>query len=72
MSNKIEQFNKFLEDNNCLDKYYAEIHAKDLERYIPYDWVDALFIWDSSPQGVQYWQDINDLWYDYLDGKSEE
>lgn len=70
--NKIEQFNKFLEDNGCKDSYYSEMGYYELEDFDAEDWVDSFFVWDNSPEGHNYWSDLNVSWRNYLHGTSEE
>ena len=49
-------FNQFLEDNNCKEQYYnnaeaAPDYAEDL--------IYGAFIWDKSPEGLDYWIKID-------------
>lgn len=72
MSNKIEQFNKFLEDNDCKESYYYHMGDFKLEEDYSRYWISSAFTWDETPEEWEYWADLNDVWELCLDGTSEE
>jgi hypothetical protein len=74
-----EQFILFLEENNCKDKYFknnkSDYAFEKYEILLKCESYDNLIIdsfsWMSSPEGVEYWEKLNDKWTriyeDYID-----
>ena len=67
----IKEFNKFLRENDCASKFYANFahpKAKKWRRIIKIEYkcgcsaITCAFRWGGSPEGIDYWGDIDDLW----------
>ncbi len=62
------KFIQFLKDNNCHDKYIANINLP-FERVMlkcSYkDYITGAFTWHNTPkdEGIGFWDDINNKWY---------
>ena len=66
-----EEFHKFLRENDCASKFYVNFyHPKakkwrrinKIEYKFRYNVIAYAFQWDGSPEGVDYWDAIDDLW----------
>ena len=65
----IKEFNKFLRENNCASKFYVnrvkqkkESVSKMLTKVKPILWADIAFTWKRTPQGHDYWGNIDLKW----------
>lgn len=58
-----KQFRDFLKEHNA---YYAYIKNNKGESENPYTYIDS-FHWDSTPEGYEYWRNLDDLWFDILE-----
>ena len=58
--NSTKKFDKFLEDNSCKEQYYENRNVKSLDSN---DLIDGAFVWHESPEGHDYWSEINRKWH---------
>ena len=71
----IEQFKDFLTKEGCLDKFITNTetlnYTKTLEELTetnnPANYVMGAFAWDESPEGGEFWEDINAKWENIVD-----
>lgn len=82
------KFIEFLTNNSLYEKYFREFvwsytspqTSKPLEEYwsdwaelcSQYNWIDGMFVFDSSRLGNEFWSKINTQWYRELDVLNEE
>lgn len=72
-----ESFIKFLEDNNALDLFKANLSKidRDFDFYINQKYrmpsliIDTAFTWSETPQGRQFWCDLDREWRNFLQTK---
>ena len=48
---------------NAVDFWKKEYH---IESSIPNDFIIRAFLWGKTPQGYDYWKNLNNLWCDFL------
>ena len=64
---QIEDFLKFLKNNNCLNKYLNNTKRKHKDFFL-YTPLEALilgtFMWDATPEKSDFWSKINQKWRD--------
>jgi len=74
-------FNYFLKQNNCLKEYNANIrvyrdskkikcffrHTHPITKYNPHRWIINAFKWGSTPEGVFFWSEIHDKWFNFFE-----
>lgn len=67
----VKIFIDFLKENNCLDQYKNNVksfHVNDLIFFRnifnqdPKGYVTSPFLWVGSPEGPDFWKDINQKW----------
>ena len=71
----IEQFKDFLTKEGCLDKFITNTETLDYTQTLeelaetnnPADYVLDAFCWDDSPEGGEFWEDINAKWENIVD-----
>jgi hypothetical protein len=64
-----EQLEKFLKENGVFDRFWA--NAKDDYADVMYVysadlWILRAFGWIDSPEGFEFWSDIDDMWQDKI------
>lgn len=57
------KFRKFLKNNNAYDKYVKNNNG---ESENPYTFFEG-FIWMNTPEGYEYWLELDDKWGDCFD-----
>lgn len=60
------RFRQFLIDNDAYDEYvdYCYIKVKNnFDRYFGRGIIDKSFLWDSTPSGHQFWENIQSEWH---------
>lgn len=63
-----EKFINFLKVNKAHEKFiknlrnsrYSSIDEFEDEEYD--DWILNAFRWDKTPEGEEYWQELDDMW----------
>jgi len=67
-------FEKFLKSHRAFSKYNRNI-AK-LNKFITYDvirleecMIRSAFEWNRTPEGMDYWENLNHLWVELLETK---
>ena len=73
--NEIGEFKNFLIQHNILDQYIKNVDTKRVKEFINYGIsfyyiIDASFIGKSTPEGEDYWRDIQELWQQQYDDKT--
>lgn len=71
----IEQFKDFLTKEGCLDKFITNTETLDYTQTLeelaetnnPADYVIDAFGWYDSPEGGEFWEDINAKWENIVD-----
>lgn len=71
----IEQFKDFLTKEGCLDKFITNTETLDYTQTLeelaetnnPADYVMDAFSWHDSPEGGEFWEDINAKWENIVD-----
>lgn len=64
-----ERFIQFLIDNDCLINFKRQIPDMSLVASLaPVDWILMSFDWDNTPEGGEFWEEINSKWYKELMG----
>lgn len=59
-----ERFIQFLIDNDCLINFKRQIPDMSLVASLaPVDWILMSFDWDNTPEGSEFWEEINSKWY---------
>jgi hypothetical protein len=68
MSSFLEkEFQTFLANNECLDKYYNNLVRRDIFEAAPDNWVSAAFLWGDVPkEELGLWPKIDSLWWQRL------
>ena len=74
--NEIKEFKNFLIQHNILDQYINHVDAKRVKEFIKYGIsfyyiIDASFVWKSTLEGEDYWQNIQELWQQQYDDKND-
>ena len=69
-----DSFLVFLENNNCTEQFKINFHndkdhdsLDDLIKEGEYFLIIQAFLWDGTPEGEEYWSDIDQLWYEYYE-----
>lgn len=67
----IDQLIAFLERENAKEKFLRNIIAEVLnyyqDKYVPW----AVFKWDRTPEGHDYWDKLSKKWEEQIDDKPE-
>jgi len=59
-----ERFTQFLIDNDCLTNFKRQIPDMSFVASLaPVDWILMSFDWDNTPEGGEFWEEINSKWY---------
>lgn len=59
-----ERFIQFLIDNDCLTNFKRQIPDMSLVVSLaPVDWILMSFDWDNTPEGGEFWEELNSKWY---------
>lgn len=59
-----ERFIQFLIDNDCLTNFKRQIPDMSLVASLaPVDWILMSFDWDNTPEGGEFWEELNSKWY---------
>ena len=74
--NEIKTFKEFLIKYNILDQYIKNVDTKRVKKFVNYGIsfyyiIDASFLWKSTPEGEDYWQNIHKLWQQQYDDKND-
>lgn len=68
-----ERFIQFLIDNDCLINFKRQIPDMSLVASLaPVDWILMSFDWDNTPEGGEFWEEINSKWYKEVMGYYED
>ena len=71
-----KELSDFLHYHNAYDNYIKNVieYGRDVKYFIEHtgksSYISAAFTWESTPQGHDYWSDINKIWIDYLSNYS--
>lgn len=80
----INTFIEFLKDNNLYDMYMSNMPKSDIETYgdiesildsrisNPEDYIISPFIWRDTPQGREFWFNIDNLWTNTINNQAYE
>ena len=73
--NEIKEFKNFLIQHNILDQYIKHVDTKRIKEFVNYGIsfyyiIDASFEWKSTPEGEDYWRNIQELWQQQYDDKN--
>ncbi len=61
-----EDFVRFLKENNAYLKYMTNAgYLTDEEIDINDSYFEA-FVWDNTPEGYDYWDDLDTDWFDLI------
>ena len=74
--NEIKTFKEFLIKHNILDQYIKNVDTKRVKRFVNYGIsfyyiIDASFVWKNTPEGEDYWRNIQELWQQQYDDKND-
>lgn len=74
--NEIKEFKNFLIQHNILDQYIKNVDTERVKKFVNYGIpfyyiIDASFLWKSTPEGGDYWQNIHKLWQQQYDDKND-
>lgn len=79
MNYSLKVFKEFLHKNGCYRKFVDNLEPSDSEykkyqnfevklKYSePDDFIICSFVWSKTPQGSDYWNEINNKWLDKLE-----
>jgi hypothetical protein len=75
----MKHFKKFLENLDVLEEYKRNLIALNKKKNILETMLGAntnyivfAFLWEKTPEGVMYWNLVNDLWGHYADGAASD
>lgn len=64
-----ERFIQFLIDNDSLYNFKRQVPDMSLVASLePVDWILMSFDWDNTPEGGEFWEELNSKWYKELMG----
>ena len=64
-----ERFIQFLIDNDSLYNFKRQVPDMSLVAPLePVDWILMSFDWDNTPEGDEFWEELNSKWYKELMG----
>lgn len=64
-----ERFIQFLIDNDSLYNFKRQVSDMSLVASLePVDWILMSFDWDNTPEGGEFWEELNSKWYKELMG----
>lgn len=64
-----ERFIQFLIDNDSLYNFKRQVLDMSLVASLePVDWILMSFDWDNTPEGGEFWEELNSKWYKELMG----
>lgn len=64
-----ERFIQFLIDNDSLYNFKRQVPDMSLVVSLePVDWILMSFDWDNTPEGGEFWEELNSKWYKELMG----
>jgi hypothetical protein len=64
-----ERFIQFLIDNDSLYNFKRQVPDMSLVASLePVDWILMSFDWDNTPEGGEFWEELNSRWYKELMG----
>lgn len=64
-----ERFIQFLIDNDSLYNFKRQVSDMFLVASLePVDWILMSFDWDNTPEGGEFWEELNSKWYKELMG----
>lgn len=59
-----ERFIQFLIDNDSLYNFKRQVPDMSLVASLePVDWILMSFDWDNTPEGCEFWEELNSKWY---------
>ena len=75
-----DEFRQFLIDNNCYDQYIKNcynsllrindfditLNFNKIEKRNREGYISNAFVWEYSPEGENYWENLDDLWNEKL------
>ena len=72
----VEEFNEWLKKKGIYEQFYKnmkeigkwseeEIKNEYFDRYHPTEWLTQAFNWKESPEGRDFWDDVETLWNNY-------
>ena len=69
-----ETFINFLKILKAYDEFINNLEVQEefssLEQLFNnsnvYDWINDAFWWDKTPEGYEYWESLDNFWYDIL------
>lgn len=68
-----ERFIQFLIDNDSLYNFKRQVPDMSLVASLePVDWILMSFDWDNTPEGGEFWEELNSKWYKELMGWYED
>lgn len=68
-----ERFIQFLIDNDSLYNFKRQVSDMSLVASLePVDWILMSFDWDNTPEGGEFWEELNSKWYKELMGCYED
>lgn len=67
-------FIDFLKRFNAYDEFVMNLEVQEefssLEQFFHNsevcDWIDDAFWWEDTPEGYEYWEGLDNFWYDIL------
>ena len=71
-----ETFINFLKRFNAYDEFINNLTVQEefssLDQLFhnseTCDWIDDAFWWDKTPEGYEYWESLDNLWYNTVKG----
>lgn len=65
----LDRFTQFLIDNDCLLNFKRQVSDMSfLASVEPVDWILMTFDWDKTPEGGEFWEELNSKWYKEIMG----
>ena len=61
-----QEFENFLNENGALEQFYSYTELSSVELNYD-DTVMYTFIWSSTPEGSDYWNNLSTLWDERLE-----
>lgn len=60
----LERYVSFLIENDSLVNFKRQVPDMSVLQPIdPVDWILVTFDWDESPEGGEFWEELNSKWY---------
>jgi len=67
-----EKFIKFLKREKVYKKFFVNLFVPEcFVRQLKPCFYFHVFLWDDSPEGLEFWSDLNKKWIDFLNKKED-